>query len=450
MRKVVTYSLLLFAGLGLSQLLPYVYGESFEAAANLIRFFTMTGLAFIMIHVGFEFHIDKSNLKSYGWDYVVAFTAASFPWIFVTGYFVFVMLPVEVWGNFDAWKETLLAGRFAAPTSAGVLFSMLAAAGLGSTWLFKKARILAIFDDLDTVLLMIPLKILMVGLAWQLGLIVVVMASLLTIAYKWLHRIRMPVSWAWVLAYSLSIAGMSEIFYAWSKLVDPSVPIHIEVLLPAFVIGCLARPMETTKDTDAASVESKLHKLLERAHEKKAAGIISAVFMVMVGLSMPVIFHGADAQHPEPETAVLQASAPAAVVNDPSLHGGSADAKFKNTITSKQPDLPWGTIAIHVLLITIISNIGKMFPAFCYRKEAHWRHRLAVAIGMWPRGEVGAGVLVLSISYGIGGPIVTVAMLSLALNLALTGVFILIVKRIIHNVPESALSAKHSRSSAAG
>jgi Kef-type K+ transport system membrane component KefB len=83
-----------------------------------------------------------------------------------------------------------------------------------------------------------------------------------------------------------------------------------------------------------------------------------------------------------------------------------------------------------------LSNIGKMFPAFCYRREAHWRQRLALAIGMWPRGEVGAGVLVLSLSYGIGGPIVTVAMISLTLNLALTGVFILAIKRLITNVPE--------------
>jgi Kef-type K+ transport system membrane component KefB len=92
---------------------------------------------------------------------------------------------------------------------------------------------------------------------------------------------------------------------------------------------------------------------------------------------------------------------------------------------------------MHVLLITILSNLGKMFPAFCYRREAHWRHRLAVAIGMWPRGEVGAGVLVLSLSYGIGGPIVTVAMLSLALNLALTGVFIIVVKKLIAGTPEA-------------
>ena len=72
-----------------------------------------------------------------------------------------------------------------------------AAAGLGATWLFRKARILAIFDDLDTVLLMIPLKMLMVGLAWQLGLIVVVMVAMLAIAYLFLHKLRIPVTWPW-------------------------------------------------------------------------------------------------------------------------------------------------------------------------------------------------------------------------------------------------------------
>jgi hypothetical protein len=54
--------------------------------------------------------------------------------------------------------ESPLIGRFAARTSAGILFTMLAAAGLAATWTYKKARVLAIFDDLDTVLLMIPLR----------------------------------------------------------------------------------------------------------------------------------------------------------------------------------------------------------------------------------------------------------------------------------------------------
>ena len=40
-------------------------------------------------------------------------------------------------------------------------------------------------------------------------------------------------------------------------------------------------------------------------------------------------------------------------------------------------------------------------------------------------------MLILSLSYGIGGPIVTVAMLCLALNLILTGAFILVVKQLV-------------------
>jgi len=417
--------------------MPSILGGSHDVFATIVRVLTMTGLAFIMIHVGFEFHIDKKNLGTYGWDYAVAFTAASFPWILITGYFTFVMLPQGAWADFDTWKETLLAGRFAAPTSAGVLFSMLAAAGLGGTWLFRKARILAIFDDLDTVLLMIPLKMLMVGIAWQLGLIVVVMAGMLSIAYIWLHRVTLPLTWGWVLFYAAAIAGGSELLYAASKVVDPSVPIHIEVLLPAFVIGCLARPKGTPRDASPDKVEHLLHQALERPSEKTASTVISAAFMVLVGLSMPAIFHGVpDAQHPAPSAASLHAAAPGAAVDSPALHGGAMEKRYTATITASQPSMSWGMIALHVFLITLLSNIGKMFPAFCYRKEAHWRHRLAVAVGMWPRGEVGAGVLVLSLSYGIGGPIVTVAMLSLALNLSLTGVFIVIVRRLISGVPE--------------
>ncbi|NIA28469.1 MAG: hypothetical protein GWP06_00985, partial [Actinobacteria bacterium] len=116
----------------------------------------------------YEFNIDKNRLKAYGWDYVVAATAATFPWLFVAIYFVFILSDTNV---INVWKESLLVSRFAAPTSAGVLFSMLAGAGLGLTWMYKKIKILAIFDDLDTVLLLIPLKMLMVGWKWQLGVV---------------------------------------------------------------------------------------------------------------------------------------------------------------------------------------------------------------------------------------------------------------------------------------
>lgn len=423
MRKVLLFSVLLLLGLVGSQWLPGVVGSGYAGLGDTFRILTMVGLAFIMIRVGFEFDIDKSNLRSYGWDYVVAFTAASFPWVLVTLYFVFVLLPADAWGTLAAWQETLLAGRFAAPTSAGVLFSMLTAAGLGATWLYRKARVLAIFDDLDTVLLMIPLKMLMVGLAWQLGVIIVVMAAMLAVAYVYLHRVRIPVTWPWVLAYASVITLGSELVYSWSKLVDESVPIHIEVLLPAFVVGCIM-----------AYPKPAGHHAIETPVEKRVTTVVAALFMVLVGLSMPQIIgagSGAPAAGSTVEMSLHAAGAPGA-------EAAAAEVGAKagvGRVTTAQPPLGWGMIAFHVLMITLIANLGKMFPAFCYRKEAHWRERLAVAVGMWPRGEVGAGVLVISMSYGIGGPIVTVAMLSLALNLLLTGVFIYAVKRLTRTVP---------------
>lgn len=430
MLTVLYFSVLLLLGLLGSQLLPGIVGPAYAAVGDGIRVLTMVGLSFIMIRVGYEFDIDKSNLRQYGWDYAVAFTAASFPWVFATAYFVFVMLPPDVWGTLAAWQETLLAGRFAAPTSAGVLFSMLGAAGLGATWLFRKARILAIFDDLDTVLLMIPLKMLMVGLAWQLGLIVVVMTVMLAVGYAFMHKVRVPVTWRWVLGYAAAIAGLSELIYKSSKLIDESVPIHLEVLLPAFVLGMI---MAYPRHGDGAA--SHHHAEIETPEERRVTLVVAALFMVLVGLSMPKI----------PDADLAQGAAMSAPV-EPTLHSaGTAAAQSAaaevgaaagmGRVTAAQPPMGWLELALHVLVVTVLSNLGKMFPALCYRREAHWRERLALAVGMWPRGEVGAGVLVISLSYGIGGPIVTVAMLSLALNLLLTGVFILIVKRLTRGLP---------------
>jgi hypothetical protein len=200
------------------------------------------------------------------------------------------------------------------------------------------------------------------------------------------------------------------------------------------VLGCVARPRGSS---DADSAEHALHAVLERREEQRASQWVAAAFMVLVGLSMPAVLSGLDLEHPAPSPGDLHAAAPGSSVDDPSVHGGRSEAVYTGTITASQPSVGGRAIAVHTILLTILSNLGKMFPAFCYRREAHWRHRLAVAVGMWPRGEVGAGVLVLSLSYGIGGPIVTVAMLSLALNLCLTGLFILLVKKLIAQVPEA-------------
>jgi Kef-type K+ transport system membrane component KefB len=187
MKKVLIFSLFLIGGLIGSQVLAGLEPERVRALGEVVRVATTALLGFIMIHVGYEFEIEKSKLGAYAVDYGIAATAAAFPWIFSAAYFVWVLTPAGVEPN---WSHALLAGRFAAPTSAGILFSMLAAAGLSATWLFRKARVLAIFDDLDTVLLMIPLKMLIVGARWQLAAIVLIMAVLLWIAWRWLHVVQ--------------------------------------------------------------------------------------------------------------------------------------------------------------------------------------------------------------------------------------------------------------------
>ncbi len=456
MQKVALFSVLLIAGIALSQWLPGVVGENYGIAAEAVQILTMIALSFIMIHVGYEFEIDKGNLGQYGWDYVVAMTAAAFPWLFCCGYFVYVMMPSEAWTYWPAWKESLLASRFAAPTSAGVLFSMLAAAGLSATWLFRKARVLAIFDDLDTVLLMIPLKMLMVGLAWQLGAVVFVMLGLLYLAWRYLHQWRIPHSWPWVLFYGTVITAVSEAIYLASRYIDYHVPVHLEVLLPAFVLGCvMARPDGTdphVDDTRPGHQEGP-----ESPEEQRVATIISAVFMVLVGLSMPPVlgnvrealpvsappkevelFEHGPIEYPGPT--IQAAPAPSAAEGGTTADsagrsdrpaGSSPKASPPASYTAQMPMPTWSVIVVHVIVLSVLANLGKMFPALCYRREASWQERLAVAIGLWPRGEVGAGVLILSLSYGIGGPIVTVAMMCLALNLCLTGVFIMVIKRLI-------------------
>lgn len=380
MRKVAVYSAFLLLGLVASQLGPAVAPTTYALLAPWVRVATMICLGFIMIRVGYEFDIDKRNIRHYAVDYGVAATAAAFPWLLCALYFIFVMSPASAWHSYHAWVEALLVARFSAPTSAGILFAMLAAAGLASTWVFRKARILAIFDDLDTVLLMIPLKIMMIGFQWSLGALGVTVLLLLWLAWRYLHVLRWPTGWRATVGYAVAVALVCELIYLGTKWANPAAPLHLEVLLPAFVLGCMIRH-EEKPDSPSRT-------------EDGAVTLITGLFLIFVGMSMPRITTEGEA-----------------------LIGGAWPG--------------WGWVAAHVLVITLLSNAGKMFSLLCYAKEASWRERLAVSIAMFPRGEVGAGVLVVSMSYGIGGPVLTVAMLSLALNLMMTGLFIAAVKRLI-------------------
>lgn len=93
------------------------------------------------------------------------------------------------------------------------------------------------------------------------------------------------------------------------------------------------------------------------------------------------------------------------------------------------------SLIVDVLAITFLCNIGKCFPIFCYKKETSLRQRIALGIAMCPRGEVGAGILLLAISKGAGGYATTVSAMSLALNLLMTGLIVYIAIKLVKKDP---------------
>jgi Kef-type K+ transport system membrane component KefB len=405
MGKVSLFSLLLVLGLAVSQI-----AHPTPVFPWLQRLLTMSALGFIMIGVGHEFDIDKRHPGAYAWDYFVAMTAAAIPWILCALYFGLVMAPRVGWEDFKSWEHILLLSRFAAPTSAGILFSMLAAAGLASTWVFSKARVIAIFDDVDTILLLFPLQMLIVGFKWHLLIVFVVVPLLLWIAWKYLHQLALPLTWQWTLTYAFVLATVCEGVDAMSRHFDPLTPLRLEVLLPSFVLGCLIARSRARGDDDS---------VLERLSQKRAATIVTGVFMFLAGASVPAI-----GSLPQQHAIPVQGS-----IDDP-----PGDSPRASTLADQAPP-SWRTLALDVAALTVLSNLGKMFPALCYRREASVSERLALGVSLFPRGEVGTGVLVISVAYGIRGPALTAATLSLALNLVCTGLFIVTIKQLLARGP---------------
>ena len=385
MKKILLFSFFLVVGLVVSQFLPSLVGENYSLVKTVSNSLLYVCLAFIMINVGREFEMDKTRWRFYTEDYFIAMATAAFPWIFVALYYMFVLLPDIYWSSGEAWKENLLLSRFAAPTSAGILFTMLAAAGLKASWVYKKVQVLAIFDDLDTILLMIPLQIMMVGLRWQLGVIILIVMVLLMIGWKKMGTYNMRQDWKAILLYAIVTLVFTQGIYLASKhFYGEEASIHIEVLLPAFVLGMIMK-----------------HKHIDTKTEHNVATAISFLFMFLVGVSMPVFF-GVD------------------------FAKQSAEA---STITGAQPMMSWPMILLHVVIVSFLSNIGKLFPLFFYR-DRRKRERLALSIGMFTRGEVGAGIIFIALGYNLGGPALMISVLTIVFNLILTGIFVVWVEKL--------------------
>ena len=369
-------------GLVLSQMLPSRLGEYYHLFYEGIEIVLGVCLAFIMINVGREFEIDKANVKGYAKDYFVAMFAAAVPWLLIALYYIFVLLPSDMWGSGEVWKETLLLSRFAAPTSAGILFAMLAALNLQKSWIYQKIQVLAIFDDLDTILLMIPLQVAMIGMKWQMAAVLVTVCLLLWIGWKFMSRFNVPQGWKSILSYAILTYGLTLAIYVITKLFFGSEgSIHIEVLLPAFVVGMIIR-----------------NRHIGGQQEERVSTGISLLFMLLVGMSMPLI-DAANAQ-------------------------GNSES-----IVASIPMISWGELAFHVVMVSLLSNIGKLVPLFFYRNHS-LTERLALSVGMFTRGEVGAGVIFIALGYNIGGPILLISILTLVLNLILTIGFVYWVKHL--------------------
>ena len=376
---------MLMVGLALSQFLPMLMGDSYGELKHMVEVALGVCLAFIMINVGREFEIDKSNVKVYVKDYLVAMLAAALPWIFIAAYYIFALMPQEWWGIGETWKESLLLSRFAAPTSAGILFSMLAAMQLQKSWIYQKAQTLAIFDDLDTIILMVPLQIAMIGEPnWQMMAMLTAIFGMFFVGWKYMSRFEMPQNWYAIFTYAVLVYGATYLIYTVTHhFFGDRGAIHIEVLLPAFIFGMVIKNQH-----------------IEGKGEERVSLLISVVFMLLVGMSMPLIDFDATATAGESESLI-----------------------------STIPMMSGWEIALHVLVVTLLSNLGKLAPMLFYRDRS-LTERLALSVGMFARGEVGAGVIFIALGYNIGGPVLLISVLTLVVNLILTIGFVYWVKRL--------------------
>lgn len=349
---VIVFCILLISGI--------VAGQAIDLGAfsHALHAITSVCLAFIMIEVGLEFTSEKRSITSYGFDAFVASSAAILPALLWFLYFVVVFdTPI---------KPALVSGLSCAPTSAGVLFSMLMAAGLSLTWVYQKARTLAVLDDLVTILLLTPLQLIITG--FNLGSIIVVGLILffLFASFRWQNTLKFSTDEKSIFLYAIILTGLIAV-------VKTSMHIHLEVLVPAFMLGCMIK----------ATTHEKPSKETNRPW---LGSVIKGAFMFLVGLSFPKV---------------------------------------------QLANMPIATTFWHVFVLTVLSNLGKCFSLFCYRKDATVKERLALSIAMFPRGEVGAAVLLIGLGFGYGGYVTSLALLSLAFNLILTGAFIWCVIQLI-------------------
>lgn len=340
MVQVYVLSGALILGIALAQMI------NLGSSSSVILFLVDVLLGYIMIQVGQSFILKKRAWKKHLTDYSVAMLAATVPWLLCFAFFYLM---------FGNWKQMLILSRFAAPTSSGILFAMLIAAGLKRTWFYEKIKDLAIFDDLDTIILLIPLQFLFRGTLFTLTSVVVITTLLMLLACRYMHKLALRVSLVYMLIYSLILV---VVLYLLQYLLH----VELEILLPGFILGMLL----------------VIPKYFQE-NKKRTELVLKVLFMFFVGILFPKL-------HFEQFT-------------------------FKEFV-------------FDVVVVFILSNLGKCVAFFAYSKQASVKERLALSIGLFPRGELSLGIIALCIELGLHPKAIALAGFSLALNLCFKGVFV--------------------------
>ena len=185
------------------------------------------------------------------------------------------------------------------------------------------------------------------------------------------------------------------------------------------------------------SMPSLIKDPAEGAHRRLAA---ASDLPAVVGAMAPLVGGDASAWAGLPpsagqlQTELLPAAGPtegAVVVFSAARQLAASAGGYNSTSGSSTPGrIDAGSLVLHVIVCTILMNVGKLFPAFCYRSEVNFKTRLALAIIIMPRGEVCAGIIVNAIALGVEGPAITIAVLCLAVNMTCVSGFIFAVKAL--------------------
>lgn len=392
--KILIFAALMCIGLFIAQAAGTTPAVN-ERLSFMARLPCNIALSYIVIKVGLEFDVDRSNLSAYTKDYLVATLAAVCPTLLVFCYMLMMVGNPEVaflgFGNQPTitTMQALLLSIFAGPTSAGMLLTLLGAANLKGTWIYMKASTLAIFDDLDSLVFIAVMKaVAMPGDGFR-GAPLLLTLVLLAIAWVCTHQLDIPHSWPRLLLYA-SVIGVSLWLLEGVHRAYPDSKwlFDMAVLMPSFTLGCVIRHDPEESNAQQCQEETNDSLVSQYLSREQMDFVMGCTFMVCVGLSMP-------------------------------------------TFTGLQ-EMGTGTVIFHVVVINVLMLLGKFVIPFFYGSEADLRQRWGLAIAMCPRGEIGAAVIFITIQTAgdlIDSVFIAIATLSVIVNLVLsTGLIAYVVK----------------------